>query len=112
MHAHRSACESSVVRNLTATRDSSGISDIRMNHFQHPVVEVRPETFDQLTFSPANKGTARAVASLNHPHISVLHDIGNQDGTGYMVTRNDVRPASVVQRLYVNWPHFSYLVKG
>ncbi len=28
---------------------------------------------------------ARAVASLNHPHICVLHDIGNQDGTGYMV---------------------------
>jgi serine/threonine protein kinase len=25
------------------------------------------------------------VASLNHPHICVLHDIGNQDGTGYMV---------------------------
>ena len=25
------------------------------------------------------------MASLNHPHICVLHDIGNQDGTGYMV---------------------------
>ncbi|MEK7751191.1 MAG: serine/threonine-protein kinase, partial [Acidobacteriota bacterium] len=28
---------------------------------------------------------ARAVASLNHPHICVLHDIGSQEGTGYMV---------------------------
>ena len=28
---------------------------------------------------------ARAVASLNHPHICVLHDIGSHDGTGYMV---------------------------
>jgi serine/threonine-protein kinase len=28
---------------------------------------------------------ARAVASLNHPHICTLHDIGNQDGAGYMV---------------------------
>jgi Tol biopolymer transport system component len=28
---------------------------------------------------------AHTVASLNHPHICVLHDIGNQDGTGYMV---------------------------
>jgi serine/threonine protein kinase len=28
---------------------------------------------------------ARAVASLKHPHICVLHDIGSQDGTGYMV---------------------------
>ena len=28
---------------------------------------------------------ARAVASLNNPHICALHDIGNQDGTPYMV---------------------------
>ena len=28
---------------------------------------------------------ARAVSSLNHPHICVLHDIGNQDGMDYLV---------------------------
>jgi serine/threonine protein kinase len=28
---------------------------------------------------------ARTVASLNHPHICVLHDIGQQDGTDYLV---------------------------
>jgi serine/threonine protein kinase len=28
---------------------------------------------------------ARAVASLNHPRICVLHDIGKQDDTSYMV---------------------------
>ena len=28
---------------------------------------------------------ARAVSSLNHPHICVLHDIGHQDGTDYIV---------------------------
>ncbi len=28
---------------------------------------------------------ARAVASLNHPNICVLHDVGSQDGTEYMV---------------------------
>src|SRR5271165_1250331 len=28
---------------------------------------------------------ARAVASLKHPHICVLHDIGKQDGIDFMV---------------------------
>src|SRR5215831_14236088 len=28
---------------------------------------------------------ARAIAALNHPHICVLHDIGHQDGTDYLV---------------------------
>ena len=28
---------------------------------------------------------ARVVASLNHPNICALHDIGIQDGAGYMV---------------------------
>jgi eukaryotic-like serine/threonine-protein kinase len=28
---------------------------------------------------------ARAVSSLNHPHICTLHDIGHQDGVDYLV---------------------------
>ena len=28
---------------------------------------------------------ARAVSSLNHPHICVLHDVGEQDGIHYLV---------------------------
>ena len=28
---------------------------------------------------------ARAVSSLNHPHICTLHDIGHQDGIAYIV---------------------------
>src|SRR6266576_848161 len=28
---------------------------------------------------------ARAVSALNHPHICVLHDVGSQDGTEYLV---------------------------
>src|SRR5579864_4519027 len=28
---------------------------------------------------------ARAVSSMNHPHICTLHDIGHQDGTDFLV---------------------------
>src|SRR5512135_207112 len=28
---------------------------------------------------------ARIISSLNHPHICVLHDIGNQDGRDFIV---------------------------
>jgi serine/threonine protein kinase/tetratricopeptide (TPR) repeat protein len=28
---------------------------------------------------------ARAISSLNHPHICILHDVGSQDGTSYLV---------------------------
>ncbi len=28
---------------------------------------------------------ARTIASLNHPHICTLHDVGHQDGTDFLV---------------------------
>ena len=58
---------------------------------------------------------ARAVASLNHPHICVLHDIGNQDGTGYMVMEH-LQGEALAARIArgalpfdqaLSWPHKS-----
>ena len=44
---------------------------------------------------------ARAVSSLNHPHICTLFDIGEQDGTDYLVMEyiDGEDLASVLRRL-------------
>jgi Tol biopolymer transport system component len=36
-------------------------------------------------FSDRLQLEARAVSALNHPHVCALYDIGNQDGTAYLV---------------------------
>src|ERR1700693_4776715 len=41
---------------------------------------------------------AKTIASLNHPHICVLHDIGQQDGTVYLVMEY-LAGATLAQRL-------------
>ena len=41
---------------------------------------------------------ARAVASLNHPNICVLYDIGNQDGVDFLVMEY-LEGETVAQRL-------------
>src|SRR2546427_1865908 len=42
---------------------------------------------------------ARTVASLNHPHICTLHDIGHQDGTDYLVMEY-LEGETLAQRLH------------
>src|SRR6266851_4142461 len=42
---------------------------------------------------------ARTIASLNHPHICVLHDIGQQDGTDYLVMEY-LEGETLAQRLH------------
>ena len=41
---------------------------------------------------------ARTIASLNHPHICVLHDVGHQDGTDYLVMEY-IEGETLAQRL-------------
>src|SRR6266852_5316841 len=42
-----------------------------------------------LSSDPARKQRfereAKTISSLNHPHICVLHDVGHQDGTDFLV---------------------------
>jgi len=44
-----------------------------------------PHLADTLDSRQRFEREARAVSSLNHPHICTLHDVGSQDGTEYLV---------------------------
>ena len=40
---------------------------------------------DNVTLRQRFEQEAKAISSLNHPHICILHDVGHQDGTAFLV---------------------------
>src|SRR5262245_12431244 len=58
--------------------------DTRLNRFV--AIKILPEHIaKRRDLQQRFEHEARAVASLNHPHICVLHDIGSHQGVGYLV---------------------------
>src|SRR6202165_1670338 len=72
--------------------------DTRLNRIV--AIKVLP---GHLADSPASKERfereARTIASLNHPHICTLHDIGHQDETDYLVMEY-LEGETLAQRLH------------
>src|SRR5205814_7456300 len=62
-------------------------------------IKVLPEA---LAADPQFRGRfereARAISSLNHPHICTLYDVGHQDGTNYLVMEY-LEGETIAQRL-------------
>src|SRR5467141_4389795 len=75
---------------ITAPLGAGGMGEVyraRDTRLERTVaIKILPEQFSA---DPVRKQRfereARAISSLNHPHICVLHDVGSQDGTSYLV---------------------------
>jgi serine/threonine protein kinase len=58
--------------------------DTRLN--RTVAIKVLPSHFsDNAELKARFDREAQTIAGLNHPHICVLHDVGHQDGTDYLV---------------------------
>ncbi len=63
-------------------------------------VKVLPERFvSSLDFRQRFEREARAISSLQHPHICVLHDVGQDEGAGEFLVMELLEGETVAERL-------------
>ena len=63
---------------------SGGMGDVYRAHDVRLDRDVAVKTVKG-PFTERFEREARAISSLNHPHICTLHDVGEHDGSGYLV---------------------------
>jgi Tol biopolymer transport system component/tRNA A-37 threonylcarbamoyl transferase component Bud32 len=88
---------------ITAPIGSGGMGEVykaRDTRLDRTVaIKVLPSHLaDNLDLKQRFEREARAVSSLNHPHICTLYDIGEQDGTDYLVMEY-IEGESLAERL-------------
>ena len=59
-----------------------------------------PHLADRAELHERFEREAKAISSLNHPHICTLHDVGHQDGIGYLVMEYVLRNLPVALSSY------------
>ena len=55
-------------------------------HRRVAVKVLAPELASDSTFKARFEREARAISALNHPHICMIHDVGEDEGVGYLVS--------------------------
>src|SRR5262252_9224670 len=74
---------------ITATLGSGGMGEVYRARDTRLERTVAIKILLQLSSDPSHRQRfereAKAISCLNHPHICVLHDIGQQDGIDYLV---------------------------
>src|SRR5215471_226477 len=74
---------------ITATLGAGGMGEVYRARDTRLERTVAIKILLQLSSDPSQRQRfereAKAISCLNHPHICVLHDIGQQDGIDYLV---------------------------
>jgi serine/threonine protein kinase/tetratricopeptide (TPR) repeat protein len=76
-------------------------------------IKVLPDLFaSDMLFKERFQREARAIASLSHPHICTLHDVGEQDGRAFLVMEYLEGETLAERLLHERIPHHTLLTWG